>query len=141
MEAIVLLADWAEAINGKLYIQGGGWSRVTPPVRMPGTNLGLISCALAIRFTVGWDETNIRHDVGVRLLDADGHAVSPVPGQPPVEVKTQLEVGRPPGVTHGSDLDASMALSFHGLPLAPGRYAFVLEIDGEPIKGATFDVL
>jgi hypothetical protein len=142
MDAIILLADWAEAINGKLYIQGGGWSRVAPaphPDAPEGT--GIINCAVAIRFLLGWDEANQKYEVGVRLVDVDGKPVEPVPARGPIEVKAQLEVGRPPGITHGSDLDAAMALNFLGIPLAKGRYTFVLEIDKEPTERATFDVI
>lgn len=145
MKAVVLLADWAEAINGKLYIQGGGWSRVVP------TPPGIINCALAIRFLVGWEETNVPHKVVIKLVDADGKPVVPqVPpgmGAPglalaPIEVQSQLEVGRPTGVTIGQDLDAVVAINLIGLPLRKGRYTFLLEVNDEPIDtGATFDVL
>lgn len=145
MEALVLLADWAEAINGKLYVQGGGWSRVAaPPMDLPGfpAPVGVVNCALAIRFLVGWDEANKKHEITIKLIDSDGHGVSPMPGQPPVEVKTMLEVGRPAGAIVGSEIDAALALKFNGLPLAKGRYTFSLEIDGEPTRtGATFDVV
>lgn len=140
----MLLADWAEAINGKLYIQGGGWSRVAPqPVQgLPPGIPGVVNCALAIRFLVGWDETNHKYDIVIRLIDDDGHPVVPIPDGPSVEVRTQLEVGRPAGVVEGSDLDAALALKLNGLPLARGRYTFSLDIDGKPNgKGVTFDVI
>jgi hypothetical protein len=143
MDAIVLLADWAEAINGKLYIQGGGWSRVAAPqVPQLPAGYGIVQCALAIRFLVGWDEANEPHEVTIRLMDADGNPVSPLPGQPPIEIKTQIEVGRPPGSIKGSDIDAAFAVKFGGIPLQKGRYQFVLEIGGEPLKtGAIFNVI
>jgi hypothetical protein len=145
MDAIVLLADYAQAINGKLYIQGGGWSRIVPPP-MPGLPPGvcLVPCALAVRFLVGWEEANKKHTVIIRLLDEDGHPVSPAvpPDQPPIEVTTQLEVGRPPGLVEGTDLDAALAVNFQGLPLTRKRYQFTLEIDGQQVKtGAFFDVV
>ena len=31
----LILADWAEVINGKIYLQGGGWSAITPTSRSP----------------------------------------------------------------------------------------------------------
>jgi hypothetical protein len=40
----------------------------------------------------------------------------------------EMEVGRPPGVAHGSHLDASLALNFPQLPLAPGRYQWRADI-------------
>lgn len=133
MEATVLLADWAEAINGKLYIQGAGWSRISPS-RLPGATMAVVNCALAIKFDVGWEETNQKHEVTVRLVDDDGNAVVATPGNP-VRVKAQLEVGRPPGVTPGAALDAALALQFRGIPLAPGRYRFCLDVDDQLDSG------
>src|ERR1700722_14277734 len=110
MDAIVLVADWAEAINGKLYIQGGGWTRVALPPQ------GGLSCSLAIRFLIGWDETNRKHDVVIRLVDEDRRTYQPT-GGPPVEVKSQIEVGRPAGILEGADLDGVLAVRLQGLPL------------------------
>ena len=133
MDVTVMLADWADSINGKLYIQGGGWSRVPA---------GLIHCALAIKVGVPWTEANAKHRLLIRLVDADGQAVVPAEGQPPVEIETMFEVGRPPGLVPGTTLDVALAPNFIGLPLPPGRYRFALELDGAPLnEGATFDVV
>ncbi len=134
MEATVMLADWAEAINGKLYIQGGGWSRV------PAAG-GPIRCALAIKLDVPWSDANTQHQLVIRLVDADGRPVSPSEGQPPVEIEASFEVGRPPGLRQGTALDVALAPNFIGIPLPVGRYRFTLEVDGNPLNvGATFDV-
>jgi hypothetical protein len=133
MEATVPLADWAEAINGKLYVQGGGWTQVI------GANG--VSCALAIRLAVAWDEANMEHHLAVALRDEDGALVEAEPGNP-VAVGVAFEVGRPPGVRAGSDLHFTTALKFTALALPVGRYAFVLEIDGAPLgRATTFDVV
>jgi hypothetical protein len=136
MKATVLLADWAQAVNGKLYIQGGGWTRTS-------LDNGLLNCALAIRILVGWDETNIQHQVTIRLVDQDGNMVNPpIPNGRPIEVQSAFEVGRPPGSAAGQEIDAALAMGFLGIPMAKGRYRFTLEIDGEEFDtGATFDVI
>jgi hypothetical protein len=136
MKATVLLADWAQAINGKLYIQGGGWTRTS-------LNNGLLNCALAMRILVGWDETNKPHNVTVRLVDQDGNVVTPqIPGGRPIETINTFEVGRPAGMAPGSEIDAPAAMLFLGIPLAKGRYSFTLEIDREQFDtGATFNVI
>ena len=69
------------------------------------------------------------------LLTADGlHAVqvpSPV-GAQPLRVEVDFEVGRPLGTPIGSSIDHSLAINVgQGLPLAPGRYEWRMEIDGD----------
>jgi hypothetical protein len=128
-----MLADWAEAINGKLYIQGGGWARVSLAA-------GPIRCALAIKLSVPWSDANSQHVLAIRLLDADGRVVA-LEGNP-VEIEAAFEVGRPPGIVPGTPLDIMLAPSFLGLPLAPGRYQFTLEVDAQPLQAmATFEVV
>ena len=52
MKLTMLLADAAEAVGGKLYILGGGWS-ITGPQPTPS--------AIAIKIDVPWDQTNKVH--------------------------------------------------------------------------------
>jgi hypothetical protein len=125
MKVTILLADAAEAVNGKLYILGGGWS-VTGP--------GPVPSALAIKIEVPWDQANQRHDLQITLLDADGHAVNvPTPaGDVPLELKSQFEVGRPAGLVAGTPLDVALAVNLGLLPLRPGRrYVWRCTIDGD----------
>lgn len=134
MDATVLLADYAEAINGKLYIQGGGWDRYP-------ASTGPVTCALAIMFRFRWDETNQPRKVVIRLMDQDGKVVEPQAGVP-VEIEAMVEVGRPPGVPAGTELTAPIAVKLAGLPLEIGRYVFTIEVDGDPLgNGVTFNVV
>jgi hypothetical protein len=125
MKVTMLLADAAQAVGGKLYVLGGGWSQVGPdPAPM----------ALAIKIEVPWDETNVRHTAALELVDADGVPVAvenPQGGNAPLRVEAQFEVGRPPGVKPGTPIDVPMALTFGAIPLPPnGRYEWRLSIDG-----------
>jgi len=126
VEANILLCDAAEAINGKLYILGGGWS-VTGPAPTPS--------ALAIKIDVPWTDANRKVPLAVELLTADGLPVSvrdPMGNPQPVMLSLEFEVGRPPGLAHGTPLDATVAFGIPPLPLAPGqRYVWRLSIDGE----------
>ena len=36
----LILANWAETINGMLYIQGGGWDRILAPPKGQPINFG-----------------------------------------------------------------------------------------------------
>lgn len=120
----MLLADSAQAVNGKLYILGGGWSITGPdPTAM----------AIAIKIEVPWDQANKRHVLQLALVNADGQPVMvPTPtGDRPVEISGDFEVGRPPGLKPGTPLDFPVALNIGPLPLAPdGRYVWRLSIDG-----------
>jgi hypothetical protein len=124
VRATLLLADHAVVAEGKLYISGGGWS-----VTSPGA-----PSAIAVKLDVPWDRTNERLQLRLRLLGQDGEQVV-VPGAEgaqPVEITAEAEVGRPPGLAHGADIDFPLAFQIGPLPLAPGqRYQWVLDIDGE----------
>lgn len=134
MRGLVLLADYAEAINGKLYIQGGGWSQIR---RSPANNA--INFGIAVKMLVGWNEANRKHKVEFLLRDEDGDVVRPN-GADPFFIQSELEVGRPPGLRPGTDIDAPLAINIAGLPMEPGRYALQLTVEGEVIDSVTFDV-
>ena len=125
MKVTMLLADSAQAVGGKLYVLGGGWS-MTGPKPSPS--------ALAMKFEVPWDRANERFHVAIELLDADGDPVT-VDGNDasdPVRLEAQLETGRPAGLKPGTPLDAVMALNFGPLPLRPdSRFQWRLSVNGE----------
>ena len=62
MKITIMLADFAQAVNGKLYIMGGGWS-LTGPAPSPS--------AIAIKVEVPWNDTNRKHSLKLELLDGD----------------------------------------------------------------------
>src|SRR5213592_1828364 len=114
MRVTMLLADAAQAINGKLYILGGGWSIIGPDP---------VPSAIAIKIEVPWDEANKRHKLKLELVDADGRPVTvPTPtGEKPVQLEGDFEVGRPPGLKPGTPLDMvwrSMLDRFRSSPTA-----------------------
>lgn len=124
MKVTLMLADSAQAVEGKLYILGGGWSMVGPePTPM----------AIAMKLEVPWDETNRRHTWKLELLDSDGGPV-PLPGdadETGIEIGGEFEVGRPVGVKPGTPIDLPLAINLSALPLEPdGRYVWKLWIDG-----------
>lgn len=77
--------------------------------------------------------------MSLTLVDEDGRPVS-LPGVDKIGVETVLEVGRPPGLAHGTPIDASFQSSLGSLPLEPGRYEWRLEIGGDPFS-TSFSVL
>lgn len=130
----MLLCDYAEELNGKLYIMGGGWSRLTR--FMPVANM-----ALAIKVEVPWDRANIQHNIKALLVNEDGEPVSL--GDPPQQIQVEggLEVGRPPGLRAGTPIDATLALRFNGLPLEVGVYEWRFQIDNRDQASVRFEVI
>jgi hypothetical protein len=123
MKVTMLLADAAQAVDGKLYILGGGWS-ITGPIPSPS--------AIALKIDVPWDQANKKHRWDLSLLDGDGHSVlvGTPQGEQPVQISGEFEVGRPPGLVPGVALDATIAFNVGPLPLEPGsRFVWRLSID------------
>jgi len=135
MKVTLLLSDWAEVLNGKLYIMGGGWSRV-----IAGFPLTI---GVAIMIRVPWTGANQQHRLKFVVTTADGQPLmGPTPeGEKPVMAEGAFEVGRPPGLSPGSDIDAPMAFKLGPLVLSPGRYDCELEIDGSIEATETFEAL
>lgn len=118
----MMLADAAQEVNGKLYVLGGGWS-VTGPVLPP--------MALALKLDVPWSAANQQHEFLLVLVDADGHPVRVDGLGEEMRAGGTFEVGRPPGLPAGTDIDFAFAVTVPSLPLHAGRYAWQLWIDGE----------
>jgi hypothetical protein len=122
----MLLADSAQAVGGKLYVLGGGWS-ITGPDPAPS--------AIALLIQVPWNQANVRHTFELVLLDADGHPVliqpDPESEPQPLRIEGHFEAGRPAGLQPGTPLDTTAAINISPLPLPPGgRFVWELRIDG-----------
>lgn len=122
MNATLLLADYAVVSDGKLTIVGGGWSwRTVDPA----------PSAVAVHVQVPWDQANVDHNLRLELLDADGQPVLD-PEDKPIALPQSFQVGRPPGLKPGSQLDHFLALVLGPLPLQAGsRYEWRLTINDE----------
>lgn len=129
----MMLCDFAETINGKLYVHGGGWSQVT-------TGGAPVTMFLAAKLLVPWTQTNRRNGIALELFTADGDAVVGPDGLP-VRLLGDFEVGRPPGLPPGTDIDFPLSYRLEGLPLPVGRYRWELRVDGVLVTSVTFDVL
>lgn len=126
VEAVLLLCDAAVADSaGKVHMLGAGWSQTGSPTA---------PCAVVAIIKVPWDRANQRLRLSLSLRDSDGGQVSvvtPNGGSDPIRHEGHFEVGRPPGVAVGSPLDSSFVLSMPPLPLAPGRYEWLLTVAEE----------
>lgn len=126
MKVTLLLADSAQAVGGKLYILGGGWSNISP-----GWPFSVVA-----KIEVPWSQGTDEHTWRLELVDADGQLFT-LPyegdGEPPtLTFEERFSTGIPPGIVAGTPLDHVLVVNIGpGLPLAPGeRYQWHLTIDG-----------
>ena len=146
MEAEAFLADSVVAVEGKLYVQGGGWDQLqaaTLPVRQP-------RIGIAILLHVPYNDTNVPHQFELRLEDADGNTL-PLGDAPPGISTTDgkiraiggpVVVGRPPFLSPGDQQGVAIAANLDGLVFDKvGAYRFVVAVDGEDIKHLPFRII
>ena len=131
VKVTMLLCDFAQVADGKLYILGGGWS-MTGPDPVPS--------AVALKIDVDWHEAEMPHHWELFLEDADGRPVmmETVNGSQPVEVRGEFTVSQPEGIPEGSPIDVALAVNLGPIPLPAGtRFVWRLTIDGEALPGAS----
>lgn len=115
----LILADRAEAVNGKLYLVGGGFDRVGVTTFPASANFDV-----AIGAMVGYNETNEPHTLELRLENVDNDVVlGPIGGQ--------VEVGRPPGMTAGQSQRVMIVIRGPFPIPSPGEYSWVALLDGQ----------
>lgn len=126
----LLVADAAEAVNGKVYILGGGWDHLNLP-EVPGRPA--TPFAVAVGVSVPWILTNRKLRFSVDVLDADGAEVAKLAG-------ADLEIGRPPGLRAGAPQRFQIAVPAQPEFAAPGRYVIRCSIDGAEIGHTVIEV-
>jgi hypothetical protein len=123
LEAHLILCDAAvaDSATGKVHMLGAGWSTIMSPTPPH---------AVAVLMKVPWDRANIRLPLRLELFGPDGNSIQikTPDGGVPILGQGAVEVGRPPGIAHGSALDASFVLNIGPLPLSPGRYEWRLTL-------------
>lgn len=127
--AVLILCDWAEAINGKLYIQGAGFNQLLADAPIP--------LALAVLWSVPWDQTNTRQVMHLRLMTQDGSPVTDPAGEP-LAIKGEFEVGRPPGAKHGDSFPVPLAIKLPPFPLPENDYRWELTVNGKYAAAVSF---
>jgi len=128
----LVVCDYAEVINGKLYMQGAGWSRIV--ANQP------FAIAVALFWRIPWGKANQKQSVTIRLMTEDGDPFLD-PGGNPVRADGEIEVGRPTGLREGSPLDAPLAVRLGPMLFPPGGYRFELEVNGQLEAIASFEAV
>ena len=132
LDATLLLCDHAEAVGGKLYINGGGWNVLLRP-GVP------VNVSLAILIEVPWDQAGTQHRLRAYLLTEDGER-SPArrasrscvdggsrSGARPASSPARRSTRRSRSTSTRSSLDA-------------GGYEWRLEVDGALVARKPFRV-
>lgn len=128
----VTLANHVEAHNGLLYLLGAGWTDIRPAVDPEG-RLGPVHFGIGVSVLVGWNETNLRFPLELTIVHEDG-------GEPLVRVEGQIEQGRPPGLTPGSDLRSVIGLNADVQFPKPGGYVVRVALPDQT-KSVSFRVV
>lgn len=115
----LVLADAVEALNGKLYMMGGGWDTMF---------IRDISVPAALSFACGvevpWNVTDDDHTLVVSVTDADGVEIAP-----PLSIT--FRTGRPPTLERAASMHLPFAVK--GEFRFPGYGPFSLKagVDGD----------
>lgn len=125
----LILADWAEVLGGKLYLQGGGWDRLAVASSFPTSR----NVAVAAGILIPWEETNQRYRLELRILDEDNQ-------QAILGATADLETGRPAGIPAGSTQRLLMALNGPVTFARPGQFVVAASIDGAEKRRVPFTV-
>jgi hypothetical protein len=116
----LLTADFAEVVQGKVYIMGAGWDKFAPPTYPAVMRIGL---AAGIR--VPYLESNVPHHLSVTLRSGDGEDLFKIEGD--------LETGRPAG-SRGESVLVPLAVNAQVDVRGPQLMELVAEVDGRSTK-------
>lgn len=136
------LADSVVRSEGKLYVQGAGWNRITValfPAVHDRIGIGLL-------FNVEPGGSNEPHKFEIRLEDADGKEMSfgvappqtDEPGAPVTRIGGEFTTG---SSEQDEEQLIAMAINLNGMSFAkPSAYRFVVSVDGTDVKVLPFRV-
>ena len=112
MKVTLMLADSAQAVEGKLYILGGGWSVTGPGADADGDRDEAGGA-------VGRDEPPPRLAARAARQRRRAGAGGVGRGGPAIEIGGEFEVGRPAGVKPGTPIDLPLAINLSALRSSP----------------------
>ncbi len=135
----MILCDFAEALNGKLYIMGGGWTRLTLAPRAPSEQ-PKATMALAVILQVPWVRTNERLRVRLRLVTEDGQPCLDADDLP-VQVDAEVEIGRPLGIRQGIPQSVTFSIKASDVIVNAAGYSWILEVNEEEVDRTSFEAV
>lgn len=124
----VILADFAQAVQGKLNLIGGGWNLHHARAAYP-SNLLL---GLGIGILVPWSETNRQHTLHFEIKKSEGPMV--------MEGKGEYAIGRDVLTPVGMTQRVTLGISAPVVVPEPGTYEVTVSTAGKR-KRVTFEAL
>lgn len=146
MQVDIMLADFAEVHQGKLFVSGAGINLMM----IPPTEPYVLNFGVGLTVTIPWTATNQNHRLRIALVDSDEAVVQIVQTPPGVVVPDEdkgvilgsFNVGRSPSMEVGEDSLVPLAFQFPNLPVPhPGTYKLTVQIDGTEMACARFRVV
>ena len=120
-QEFLILADGAEATNGKIFILGGGADRHLATTFEPAAALRAdIACSVL----VDWGEANRTFAVTLKIVDEDEQVAA--------VLEFTMETGRPPGAKAGQQLRTLLAVRGPFPIPHPGGYRLAMDLNGVP---------
>ena len=120
---LLCLANHVEAINGLLYMVGGGWTDHHRPPAQPGGQPTISHIGIAVMVRIPWNETNRPHRFLIEIQDLDGGSFMKVEGD--------LNIGRPPLLPPGTSQHACLAITAESMFPRAGGYVLRGIINGD----------
>ena len=127
--AFLLLSDYSESLNGKLYALGAGWSVLRFPEFPQEWRF-----SVGLGIDVAWDETNQRQSIQLAVQDPDGVLLGD-------EISMEFEAGRPAGLQAGQDQRMVISVNVGARFEAAGPHAVVISSGDEEIARSRFYVV
>lgn len=124
-----LLSDAATIAAGKLYVHGGGFTRID----VPGFPIH-IQAALTVRLVLTEEELAAPHRFRCTVQDEDGNDVAP-----PMEL--EASGGEPDNVVEGEELYVQFALGLGFMFQHPGVHRITLTVDDEIVREMSLPVV
>ena len=125
----LMLADRAEAHNGKIYAMGAGWNQL----RFPDLPFDW-AFSVAVAIDVPWDLTNQVHMIKLHIEGPDGERIGE-------EFEMEFEAGRPPGAVAGHDQRMVLALQTQARFEVEGPHAVVVSLADQVISRSRFSLM
>lgn len=128
----LVLANHVEAVNGLLYISGGGWTDHWRPQPVAAGAAIVSHLGVAATVLIPPSAPAVRQQLAVAVEDGAGRQVA--------GVQTELNQTRPPGMPPGQAQRIALALSFNLVFPAPGEYRVVARLGITPPRELPFRV-
>ena len=116
----ILLADHAEAVNGRLNVLGAGWTDQYRGNAQGSATVPITHFGVGVSVLVPWEDTNRQYRLGLRLESEDGENIA--------GLDADVEVGRPPGLPPGSDQRAILGINIDIQFPRAGGYRLVAQL-------------